>query len=107
MTDATPRATLKGALDRHVATLVAMATPDWPISADHCFLRVAYDNAMGDRWDQAARRPAWRHLPLDRLAVAVDILARIAAEGLPLLAALNTISLDYRRRHAHALRHHP
>ncbi|WP_426163476.1 hypothetical protein [Sandarakinorhabdus sp. DWP1-3-1] len=107
MTDDPARRALKAVLDRHVAALVANAPPDWPISADHCFLRVAYDNAMGDRWDRLVQRPAWRHLPVDRLAAAVDILARIATEGLPLLAALNTTSLDYRRRHRHTLRRHP
>ena len=91
------RAALKSRLDAQVAALVAAARPDWAVTADHCFLRIAYDNAVGARWDSVVARPAWRHLPLDALAAAIDILAAIAVEGPETLARLNADSLAWRR----------
>ena len=92
------RVTLKTELDGLVAQLVASAAPDWPVSANHCFLRIAYDNAVEARWDTVVARPAWRHLPLDTLAAAVVILDRIRTEGRPTLVRLNAASLGHRRR---------
>ena len=92
------RALLKGELDRLVAQLVASAAADWPVSADHCFLRIAYDNAVGARWDTVVTRPAWRHLSLDQLAAAVAILEQVLDKGRPALVTLNATSLDHRRR---------
>lgn len=34
----------------------------YPISADHCFLRVAYDALFPGPWDQYLDKPAWKHL---------------------------------------------
>lgn len=101
------RAALKARLDNVVAMLVTTAKPDWPVSADHCFLRIAYDNAMGCRWDGVVARPAWRHLPLDRLATAIAVLERVVASGRPALQALNAASLDHRRRARRAIKGQP
>lgn len=98
------RVGLKRGLDRLVTQLVASAAPDWPVSADHCFLRIAYDNAVGARWDTIVARPAWRHLPLGELAAAIAILERILGEGRPALMTLNAASLDYRRQARRSLR---
>lgn len=34
----------------------------YPISADHCFLRVAYDALFPGPWDRHLPKPAWKHL---------------------------------------------
>ncbi len=66
---------MRAALDAAVAGLVAAARPDWPVTADYCFRRIAYDNAVDAKWDDVVRPPAWRNLPPDRLAAAVRLLA--------------------------------
>lgn len=92
------REAMRRAIDAVVARLVARAAvEDWPIGTDHCFLRIAYDNAVGAKWDTLHARPAWRTLPLDRLAAARDILAEIEAGGRPVLRPLNAASLAFRR----------
>jgi hypothetical protein len=73
------------------------AAEAWPIAADHCFLRIAYDDAVQERWDRVCARPAWRHLPPDRLAAALAALERLSSEGLAALRALNAASLAWRR----------
>ena len=92
------RAGLRATLDAAVARLVARAAADgWPIRADHCFLRIAYDTACAAKWDTVYGRPAYATLPLDRLTSAVAVLDRIEAEGRPALDALNAASLAFRR----------
>ncbi len=92
------RARLRAALDATVARLVARAAAErWPIRADHCFLRIAYDNAVAGKWDTVVARPAYATLPLDRLAAAVAVLDRIDAEGRAALEPLNAASLAFRR----------
>jgi len=92
------RAALKQQLDARVSALVARAGAEgWPITADHCFLRIAYDNAVGARWDSAHARPGWRTLPADRLAAAVAVLAAIDSGGVAELRRLNAASLAWRR----------
>lgn len=95
---ATPgREPLRAALDAAVARLVARAAAErWPIRADHCFLRIAYDNAVGAKWDTVHAPPAWRSLPLDMLAEAVAVAHRIEAGGVPTLRTLNAVSLRLR-----------
>lgn len=91
------RTSLRAALDASVARLVARASAEgWPIRADHCFLRIAYDHAAGAKWDSVFAKPAWRTLPLDRLAAAVAVAERIEREGRACLIALNAGSLTFR-----------
>ncbi len=92
------RLTLRAAIVEVVAVLVARAHAEqWPLRADHCFLRVAYDAAVGAKWDTAFARPAWRSLPLDRLDAALAVLQRIEREGPAALVTLNAASLAFRR----------
>ena len=92
------REELRAALDASVARLVARAAAErWPLRNDHCFLRVAYDNAVGAKWDTVYARPAWRSLPLDRLMAAVGFVEAIEHEGVERLLELNAISLGVRR----------
>ena len=97
------REELRAAIDVRVAGLLARAAAEqWPIRADHCFLRIAYDNAVGAKWDTVVRPPAWRNLPLDRLAAAATLLAGIEASGRTALDAGNLASLAWRRQAASA-----
>jgi hypothetical protein len=92
------RERLRSALDASVAHLVARAAREhWPLRHDHCFLRVAYDNAVGGKWDVANARPAWRTLPLDQLAAAVALAQSIESGGVERLRELNANSLEWRR----------
>ena len=88
------REALRTAIDAAVARLVADAAPGWPIRRDHCFLRVAYDNACGAKWDTVVRPPAWRNLPVEALAEALRLLGTM--HDLPTLRALNDRSLALR-----------
>ncbi len=92
------RLTLRAALTDVVARLVARAAAErWPIRNDHCFLRIAYDTAVGAKWNTVAARPAWATLPLDRLTAAIVALEAIEAEGRARLDKLNAASLAFRR----------
>ena len=54
--------------------LPAMArTRDWPVSEDHCFMRILLDTACGGAWRDCVKAPAYRHAPLDVLARAVAL----------------------------------
>ena len=81
-------------------TLPARARADgWPLRFDHCFQRVALDNAVGDRWyDAVPGRPAIDHLTDAQLAAAVAVAERIAREGVPLLEELDANSLRWRSK---------
>jgi len=75
----------------------------WVVTADHCFGRIVLDHAVGGRWyDVLDRRrsPAFAQLDDDRLAAAVALAERIAAEGDPLLRALDAQSLTWRGKPA-------
>ncbi len=92
------RGRLRAAIDAAIARLVARAaTERWPVRADHCFLRIAYDDAVGAKWDTVVRPPAYANLPLDRLAAAVATLERIDRDGLVALRPLDAASLAFRR----------
>ena len=93
------RLALRATIDAAVARLVARAAAErWPIRADHCFLRIAYDTAVGAKWDTVVAPPAWRTLSPTGLAAAVAVLARVEAEGRAALEPLNAASLAFRRR---------
>ena len=71
----------------------------WVVVADHCFGRIVLDHAVGGRWyDVLDRRrsPAFAQLDDGRLAAAVALAERIAAEGDPLLRELDDRSLAWR-----------
>jgi hypothetical protein len=75
----------------------------WPVTEDHCFGRIVLDGAVGGRWyDVLDRRrsPAFAQLDDARLAAAVALAERIAAEGDPLLRELDARSLAWRGKPA-------
>ena len=68
----------------------------WPIHLDHCFMRVLLDHAYQDEWTgHVEGRPAYKHVPEERLARAVEA-GRAALSGEADLAAMNRRSLDWR-----------
>ena len=70
--------------------------PQWPVSADHCFMRIILDAVHGQRWDAVVKaRPAYRHIDDDRLHAAVKLAQSIAA-GKADLWTLNAQSLAWR-----------
>lgn len=68
----------------------------WPIQADHCFMRVFLDHAMGGRWDRTVRRPAIRHMETTDLRRAVALAETVLADP-NCLPALNAASLAWRK----------
>jgi hypothetical protein len=78
-------------------TLPAMAKScGWPISQDHCFMRVCLDTSLGAPWHIIVQRPAIKHLTNAQLAAAIAV-----GEGLlhspAMLDALNRQSINWRR----------
>ena len=69
----------------------------WPIRADHCFMRVCLDAAIGVPWHERVRRPAVRFLDDAQLARAIAVAERVAADP-ACLPALNRDSLAMRGR---------
>ena len=78
-------------------TLPALAkTQPWPVSADHCFMRILLDAVHDGRWDKVVQgRPAYKHVELERLASAVKLAESVVA-GEADLWALNAQSLAWR-----------
>ena len=75
----------------------------WVVRADHCFGRIVLDHAVGGRWyDVLDRRrsPAFAQLDDARLAAAVELAERMAAEGDPLVRRLDAQSLAWRGKPA-------
>jgi hypothetical protein len=71
----------------------------WVVVHDHCLGRIVLDNTLGGRWyDVLDRRrsPAFAQLDDVRLAAAVALAERIAAEGDALLRELDARSLAWR-----------
>lgn len=67
----------------------------WPISLDHCFMRVCLDAAVGRPWHEVIRRPAIRHMTDAQLGRAVAVAERVAADPAA-LPGLNRDSLRLR-----------
>ncbi len=68
----------------------------WPVSADHCFMRILLDAVHEGRWDRVVQgRPAYKHIDVERLASAVALAERVVANEADLWV-LNTQSLAWR-----------
>jgi hypothetical protein len=68
----------------------------WPISQDHCFVRVCLDTALGAPWHRLVKRPAILHLTDAQLSTAIadaEALARFPES----LDARNRQSVIWRR----------
>lgn len=78
--------------------LPAQAKSDarYPVTEDHCFKRIAFDAAVGRKWDASVQRPFYRYATDEQLATAIDVL-RSMREQPDRANALNRKSLSYRR----------
>ena len=72
----------------------------WPITFDHCFMRVCLDEALGTPWTTAIARPAIRSMSINQLAAVVGVAEAIVAQP-DLLIELNRKSLEGRRGTRH------
>jgi hypothetical protein len=96
------RATLEAdwlRLTREQLPTQAAAAGDWPIRFDHCFMRVCLDHAFGGCWYDFVDRkkgPAYKQVPDDALAKAVDAARRIERGGRAVLEPMNRQSLIWR-----------
>jgi hypothetical protein len=68
----------------------------WPISQNHCFMRVCLDTALGTPWYKFVKRPASRHMTDDQLRAAIAVAQQIV-ESPKLLSKLNHESIEGRR----------
>ena len=68
----------------------------WPISLDHCFMRVCLDAAIGAPWHETLARPAITNMSDKQLAAAIRIAEAIVADPAQLVR-LNERSLSGRR----------
>jgi hypothetical protein len=95
-------ATLRAKRMHHWNSFVRTTLPslakanNWPISRDHCFMRVCLDTALAGPWHLSVKRPAIRHLSDDELEAAIRVAESIVAKP-ETLAALNKQSLAWRK----------
>ena len=68
----------------------------WPISSDHCFMRVCLDAAIGAPWTTVVKRPAIRHLMSEQLRAAIAVADGIVSAP-ETLHALNEQSIRWRQ----------
>jgi hypothetical protein len=68
----------------------------WPISQNHCFMRVCLDTSLGVPWHNVVKRPASRHMTDDQLRAAIAVAEQIV-ENPPLLVQLNHSSIMRRK----------
>ena len=71
------------------------ASGAYPVRFDHCFKRIAYDVAVGAKWDTAVPPPFYKHAPPAQLRRAVTILREMVADP-DRAADYNRRSLRYR-----------
>jgi hypothetical protein len=69
----------------------------WPVTEDHCFMRICLDGALGAPWHTIVRRPAIRHLSDQQLSEAVAIAESVVRDP-STLGALNRQSLGWRKQ---------
>ena len=65
---------------------------------NHCYLRIAYDNATQDKWDNIVNKPFVKYATIFQLQQAVVLLNKYLFDKLTLLSD-NGKSLDFRNNH--------
>jgi len=67
----------------------------WPVTENHCFLRIAYDNLFGKCWYEvlSKKRAVLKQLDSDQMDKVIEILKSIPDN----LEELNKKSLRFRR----------
>jgi hypothetical protein len=69
----------------------------WPISRDHCFMRLCLDTAMRGIWTDTVQRPAIRHLSIEQLTTAIAV-AETLVRAPESLNAFNRQSIIWRQQ---------
>lgn len=65
---------------------------------NHCYLRIAYDNTLNDKWDQLVMRPFTKFAATEQLLKAIQLLNAYTADKNKLLAD-NANSLAFRKKY--------
>lgn len=74
----------------------AARSGNYPVRFNHCFLRIVYDNLLGDQWQNVlGKGPAIHQLSQEQLDQAVQLGRRII-EDPKLCEELNLRSLEFR-----------
>lgn len=68
----------------------------WPISQNHCFMRVCLDTSLGAPWHTIVKRPASRHMTDHQLRQAIAVSEQIVKSP-HLLFELNHRSIEQRK----------
>jgi hypothetical protein len=99
MDDETQRATLVKRWMKLMRDVLPAMAPrcGWPISEDHCFMRVCLDTTVGAPWHTIIKRPAIRYLSLEQLVAAIAV-AEALVSAPETLASLNAQSIRWRRQ---------
>lgn len=86
--------TIERLADEVLPTL-ARGEDSYPVTFDHCFRRIAYDYAAGQKWDEVIDSPFYKNASGEQLDAAVHALwtmVRHPEQAKP----LNKQSLEYR-----------
>ena len=62
---------------------------------NHCYWRIALDNAVGDQWNKKLVSPAYKNLSNEQLQQAVELMQSFQQDAY-LLQEKNKLSLQYR-----------
>ena len=66
---------------------------------NHCFLRIANDNAVGEKWDNIIKKPFFLNATKLQLQKSVDILTSMLTMNMNDLMILNKNSLVFRNKY--------
>ena len=64
---------------------------------NHCYLRIAYDNTVNDKWDNVVRTPFVKYANNSQLENALSLLKSYSTNK-KLLLEHNTLSLQFRNK---------
>lgn len=78
-------------------SIAAAKKKAWPISHDHCFMRVILDNVCGCAWYDVIPSPAYQNLSEEYAIAAAQLAERIACESVS-LHTLNERSKQWRKK---------
>ena len=84
-------------LAREALPARAASEPGWPVRFDHCFMRIALDHAVGQRWTDVIPSPAYTRADADQFARAVGVAEAMLAGGPEATRPLNDTSKRWRR----------
>jgi hypothetical protein len=69
----------------------------YPVSEDHCFLRIIYDAVVGDKWDRKVKRPARKNLTEEQMQQCLALGQQLLNNPV-LCKELQEQSLGFRKR---------